>query len=105
MLICAVYDKKAMCFFPPFTVENRVMAIRGFEETVNAPGNVISRYPDDFALYTLGEFNEKQGNIVQYELKSLECEARQCVMPKEWKNFNSSMDEGTRLAGEGGEVK
>lgn len=79
MLIFAVYDKKAMVFFPPFTVENVVSAVRGLEDTVNSPGNVINRYPDDFALYKLGEFDNVSGNFNLLEIKECVCECRQLV--------------------------
>lgn len=77
----AVYDKKAMCFFPPFTTENNVQAIRGIDEAVNSSGSVLNRYPDDFALYYLGDFDNKKGKISQKEMNELVCECRQLVRP------------------------
>lgn len=79
MLIYAIFDKKAMIFFPPFCCENKIQAIRGLSGTVNHSGNVIFDYPDDFALYFLGEFEPSTGNITQPEIKYIECEARQLV--------------------------
>ena len=107
MIICSVYDKKAMVFFPPFTVENKVVAIRSLEVTVNTSGNVINRYPDDFALYTLGEFDDKTGNITIYEIKTRECECRQLVQPAEMSAYVNNADNEARLSpsGEGAAVK
>lgn len=104
MIICSVYDKKAMTFFPPFTCENKVVAIRSLEGTVNSSGNVINRYPDDFALYTLGDFDEKTGNITCFDIKVLECECRQLVQPTEVPNFNSGTDGRLSPSGEGAVV-
>ena len=81
MKIFAVYDKKAMCYFPPFTTENKIQAIRGLEQTVNSSGNVINFYPDDFALYDIGEFDNKTGRVTQADIIQLECECRQLVRP------------------------
>lgn len=82
MLLYSVYDKKAMCFFPPFCVDNKIQAIRALTGTVNRVGNDISSYPDDFALYYIGEFDINKAIISQPEIKVLECECRQLVSPE-----------------------
>lgn len=100
MLLFALYDKKGMFYMPPFTVENKIQAIRGVEEAVNDSGTVIGRYPDDFALYFLGEFDNKTGKFVQPEMLTLECECRQLVRPiPEQANFvRPVMDSDTASA-------
>lgn len=81
MLIYAVYDKKGCFYMPPFTVENKIIAIRGLEQEVNTSGSVLNRYPEDFALYFLGEFDNKKGKIKQPGVLVLECECMQLVRP------------------------
>lgn len=102
MKIYSIYDKKALTYFPPFCVENKIQAIRGVEGTVNSSGNVLNSYPDDFALYFIAEFDEKTGKIKQNELNYLECEIRQLVRTERMApDLSGSMREG--LADKGGE--
>lgn len=63
MKIIAVYDKKALSYMPPMFVNNRIHAVRYFERAVNAnPENSdIARYPHEYNLQELGEFNELLG--------------------------------------------
>lgn len=64
--ICAVYDKAAECFGNPFVVPATGMAVRQFADEVNrdAPENPLFNHKIDFSLYTLGEFNEVNGELI-----------------------------------------
>lgn len=100
MLFYALYDKKAMCYFPPFTVENKIQAIRGVEREVNISDSVLNRYPEDFALYYLGEFDNKSGRIKQPDIMTFECECMQLLRPvQNVRNFISSHDESEEPSG------
>nr|DAQ17809.1 MAG TPA: DNA binding protein [Microviridae sp.] len=64
MKIYCIYDKKGELMNPPFTQANNAMAIRQFQMMINQPStpersNIIHDYASDFALYYLGEFDEK----------------------------------------------
>lgn len=65
MKIIAVYDKKALSYFPPMFVNTRIHAVRYFERAVNSnPDNSdIARYPAEYNLQELGEFNELNGSF------------------------------------------
>lgn len=58
-----MYDKKAMFFDSPFCVENDIQAARAFDQAVNDPRSTLSKYPADFALYYLGEYDSGTGAV------------------------------------------
>lgn len=76
MKIYSVYDKKAESFSPPYVAHNDLIALRNFEGSVNNPEFPISKYPDDFALYYLGNIGDMDG---RYFLSDDELNT---VMPK-----------------------
>lgn len=63
MKLYSVYDKKAMFFDSPFCVENDIQAARAFDQAVNDPRSTLSKYPADFALYCLGEYDPGTGFV------------------------------------------
>lgn len=65
MKVIAVYDKKAMSYMPPMFVNNRVMAVRYFERSVNADPerSDLARFPADYNLQELGEFDDVHGTF------------------------------------------
>lgn len=74
--IYSVYDKKAMVFFNPMYVDNAVDATRSFERAINDSNTYLCQYPDDFALYELGSFDEEKG---QHNLLSIPCLCHEAV--------------------------
>lgn len=80
MKLFSVYDKKAMFFDSPFCVENDVQAARAFEQAVNDPRSTLSKYPADFALYYLGEFEGSTGAIMSFDIPRLKHEAMEFVL-------------------------
>lgn len=62
--IYAVLDRKAQAFGRPFTIQNDAMAIRAFAAAQSDPGSEISKYPEDFTLYSLGAFDDQTGEII-----------------------------------------
>lgn len=61
MKIYSIFDKKAIVYSPLMTFENDTYAIREFEHI--ASSGLIHRYPEDFALYCLGSYDDKVGLI------------------------------------------
>lgn len=79
MELFSVYDKKAMFFDSPFCVENEVQAARAFDQAVNDPRSTLSKYPADFALYYLGEYDPGSGAIDRAVIPILKHEAMEFV--------------------------
>lgn len=64
MKLFSILDVKTGIFMRPFPEAATASAIRGFELAVNKGGeNLISQYPDDFALMELGHFDDQTGKI------------------------------------------
>lgn len=63
MKLMAIYDKKAMSYHPAFCVPNVVTATRSVDKAVNGGQGDFSGYPEDFALYQVGEYNEVTGEV------------------------------------------
>ena len=69
-----VYDCKTETYLRPFTMLTKGEAIRGFAETANDPQSQICKYPADFTLFELGEYDDQTAVISPYEAKiSLGC--------------------------------
>lgn len=62
--VYSVFDDKAEVFNVPFFATNDNVAIRSFADACNDSRQLMSRYPHDFHLYCLGEFDEDKGVIV-----------------------------------------
>lgn len=58
-----VYDCKAEHYNNPFFLRTRGEALRGFQEVCNDPQSQISKYPADFTLFEIGEYDQVTGKI------------------------------------------
>lgn len=60
------HDRAADAYSPPFVAPHNGVAIRGFTDAINdsRKESDISRHPDDFDLYLVGEFNSHTGEIL-----------------------------------------
>lgn len=60
--IYAIKDKKAEAYLQPFTTTKDGLAIRMIQASMEQENN-LSKYPEDFSLYQIGEFNENTGKV------------------------------------------
>lgn len=65
--VYSVFDDKAASFSTPFTCPVDAIAIRAFYDLVNNSDRLESRFPQDFHLYCLGEFDEMKGTFISTE--------------------------------------
>lgn len=61
LVACSVFDVKASAYMQPFFVPNTSMAIRSFGDAVVNPETGISKHPEDFQLFKVGEFDDNSG--------------------------------------------
>ena len=59
--VYAVLDSKVGAFAQPFFMRTRGEALRGWEEVANDVQTQIGKYPSDFALMELAEYDEASG--------------------------------------------
>lgn len=62
--IYCVYDCKVEAYLQPFFMASRGAAIRSFGEVVNDPKTQFNRYPADFTLFELGEYDDQNAKFV-----------------------------------------
>lgn len=71
MKITAVYDKKSEAFLRPQFNVSLPDARRAWEIAVNDADSMLSRFPDDFVLYHVADFDAETGNVTQVEHANL----------------------------------
>ena len=54
-------DAKAEKFSMPFFQMNKALGLRMFSQLCSDPQGQVSRYPEDYALFELGEFDDETG--------------------------------------------
>jgi len=62
--IYSVFDKKTAVFCSPFVSHNDLTAIRDFTSACRDPASVISKFPEDYELYHVGDWDDDTGDIV-----------------------------------------
>lgn len=67
MKITAVKDLKADLFLTPSFQRSIADAIRSWEVVANEGDSLVSRFPQDFVLYHLGDFDAETGRITLSE--------------------------------------
>jgi len=66
-LIFSVYDEKAQAYSTTIGVHPTIsVAIRAFTLACQNPETFYNRFPNDYALYNLGSYDEKSGYITTY---------------------------------------
>jgi hypothetical protein len=66
MKIYCVYDCKVEAFGTPFFFKTKGEAIRGFSEIANDIKTQIGKYPADFTLFEMGDYDEQKGKFNIY---------------------------------------
>lgn len=61
--VFSIHDSKAEAFMAPFTATTNGMAIRMVMNLLSDPNSQASKYPGDFSLFMLGEFDDNTGRL------------------------------------------
>jgi hypothetical protein len=70
--VYSIFDSAAKAYTNPFFMHNDGLAIRAFSDNVNSEQeNNISKHPDQFTLFRIGEFDDSSGEIKTDIVKSL----------------------------------
>lgn len=77
----AIYDKKMTNYGPPMPAHNDGHAIRLMTDFMSQPNSVFVRYPADFEIWKLGEYNNLTGEITTTG-KGLLCNAIDLFSPQ-----------------------
>jgi len=57
----SIQDVKVSVFYPPVVLLNENDARRMLHDVVSNPETIISKHPDDFRLFKVGEFDDNSG--------------------------------------------
>lgn len=63
----SIRDAKGEIFNPPFFQQTHGVAERSFKELVNDPKSNLNKYPEDYDLYYLGEYDDITGKMSSKE--------------------------------------
>lgn len=66
MKIFCVYDCKVESFGTPLFFKTKGDALRGFSEVANDLKTQIGKYPADFTLFEMGDYDENKGKFILY---------------------------------------
>lgn len=67
MKIFSVHDSKAEAYLPPIYFKTAGEAIRAFESSCAESSSNFYKYPADFTLVELGEFDELSASIATHQ--------------------------------------
>lgn len=63
------YDSKAKSYCNPFCMATPEEAIRGFTDVANDPSTQFGKYPADFTLFEIGDYDVATGSVVTHDAK------------------------------------
>jgi len=75
----SIFDEKASVFSQPFYSAHNGTALRSFSDLVNEPNNNVSKHPEDFKLYYLGDFDDNSGGLLSKPQPEFLCNATDFV--------------------------
>lgn len=67
----AVRDVKGDSFGPVITLETRGIALRSFADACSDPKSDFARYPEDYMLYEIGEYDRSTATVKSYPVPQL----------------------------------
>lgn len=59
----SILDNRADVYNTPFFSRGLGEAERNFQELCNDPKSMVNKYPDDYSLYLIGEFDDQTGKL------------------------------------------
>ena len=63
----SIYDSKAEAYVQPWYEVNRGVALRNFMAAVKDPQTAFHRFPGDYTLFEIGEWDPSKGTVFMYE--------------------------------------
>ncbi len=58
-----IYDSKANAYMQPWFLTQEGMALRAFSDCVNDKDHNFGRHPEDYTLFTIGEFDDLTAEV------------------------------------------
>lgn len=67
----SVYDLASARFMDPFNAPTIEFALRGFKEACGTVDHQFRKYPEDYLLYHVGEFDPDHGLVAGWEPRQI----------------------------------
>lgn len=64
--VFSVYDAKANCYMQPFFALTKGLGTRVFAEWADDENHPCGKWPDDFTLFEIGEWDDQQGVLINH---------------------------------------
>lgn len=64
--VYSIFDSKIGSYLAPFFPQAKGAAIRAFTEALNDPNHQFSKYPEDFTLFELGEWDDATASFTSH---------------------------------------
>lgn len=77
--IYTVQDIKGDTYLPPIYYQNQVQASRAFETAVKDENSQFYKFPEDFVLLEIGEWDEDKGKLSPYSDHKIICTASEFI--------------------------
>lgn len=62
--IFSIYDSKAETYNTPIFLATEGQAIRMYDDMIQKEDSEISKHPEDYTLFVLGEFDSDVGSVI-----------------------------------------
>ena len=89
--IYSIYDSCTGVYCTPFVMENDNAALRCFSDYCIYPDTSLSKHPEDYSLYCLGDYNKKTGLLVSLNNPRLLAKASTFVYQAKLKSNKASV--------------
>jgi hypothetical protein len=77
--VYSLRDSKSEIFNAPFYKHTHGEAERDFKSLVNDEKSMVNKYPEDYDLYHLGEYDDNTGKITPLDTPQHLCKAVQLI--------------------------
>lgn len=81
--IYSIRDQKSEIFNLPFHKKTHGEAERDFRSLVNDKNSMVHKYPEDFDLYYIGDYDDNTGRITPLDTPQHVIKAVQCVISEQ----------------------
>lgn len=68
MKLFAVRDVKADAFGAPMSIATKGLALRSFGDACCSPSSELARFPADYMLYEIGEYEPNSGKLIGHDV-------------------------------------
>lgn len=93
LYLFSVYDKVSKMYVDLFTSQTKESAQRSFNSAAFNRGTMLSKFPSDFALYCLGEFDNATGEVCGMPTPELVQNCVEIYFPPEFEKYGGESEE------------